>query len=133
MSLHSAPGGAARESTPLRVQIPAISVDSPLIKLGLRTDGTMQVPPAASPAGWYIGAPTPGELGPAILAGHIGWAGHLGVFHRLHELKPGDEVIVAGQDGSGGVPGGAGRGISEEHDPLREPGRPMHVNWRGDW
>jgi hypothetical protein len=90
-------------STPIRVQIPTIGVDSPLMELGLRADGTMQVPPAAFPAGWYTGAPTPGELGPAILAGHINWAGHLGVFSRLHELKPGDEVTVARQDGSAAV------------------------------
>jgi sortase (surface protein transpeptidase) len=90
-------------STPLRVQIPAIGVDSPLMELGLRADGTMQVPPAAFPAGWYSGAPTPGELGPAILAGHVDWAGHLGVFSRLRELKPGDEVTVARQDDSAAV------------------------------
>ncbi len=90
-------------SIPLRVQIPAIGVDSPLMELGLQADGTLQVPPAAFPAGWYTGAPTPGELGPAILAGHVNWAGRLGVFSRLHELKPGDEVTVARQDGSTAV------------------------------
>ena len=90
-------------SIPLRVQIPAIGVDSPLMELGLQADGTLQVPPAAFPAGWYTGAPTPGELGPAILAGHVNWAGHLGVFSHLHELKPGDEVTVARQDGGAAV------------------------------
>ncbi len=90
-------------SRPIRVQIPAIGVDSPLMDLGLQADGTMQVPPGASPAGWYTGAPTPGERGPAVLAGHVDWAGHLGVFSRLHELEPGDEVTVARQDGSAAV------------------------------
>jgi hypothetical protein len=113
----SAPSGAApssvaspgvrlaplAKSPPIRVQIPAIGVDSPLMELGLQADGTMQVPPTESPAGWYTGAPTPGELGPAILAGHVDWAGKPGVFLHLHDLKPDDEVTVGRQDGSAAV------------------------------
>ena len=41
------------------------------MSLGLQDDGTVEVPPQAFPAGWYSGAPTPGELGPAILVGHV--------------------------------------------------------------
>lgn len=86
-------------STPVRVQVPAIGVDSPLMSLGLKPDGTMEVPPTGFPAGWYTGAPTPGELGPAVIAGHVDWNGP-GVFYRLHELKPGDGVSVTREDGS---------------------------------
>ncbi len=68
--------------------------------LGLRADGSMEVPPGAYPAGWYTHAPTPGELGPAILAAHVDWNGQPGVFFDLHELKPGDEITVARRDGS---------------------------------
>jgi sortase (surface protein transpeptidase) len=67
--------------------------------LGLRADGTMEVPPAGFPAGWYTGAPTPGELGPAIIAGHVDWTGP-GVFYDLHKLVPDDEVAVGREDGS---------------------------------
>jgi len=97
-----APAGTApplRSSVPVRVQIPAIAVDSPLAGLGLQHDGTMRPPPAGFPAGWYTGAPTPGQLGPAIIAGHVDWAGHPGVFYNLRDLKPGDRVIVARTDG----------------------------------
>ncbi|HUX71136.1 MAG TPA: class F sortase, partial [Cellulomonadaceae bacterium] len=62
-------------SAPVRLQIPAIGVDSSLMALGLNSDGTMQVPPSGFPAGWYTGAPTPGEIGPAIIAGHVDWNG----------------------------------------------------------
>jgi len=86
-------------STPVRLQIPAIGVDSPLMDLGLNADGTMQVPPSGFPAGWYTGAPTPGELGPAIIAGHVDWNGP-GVFYHLRDLKPGDQVSVTRADGS---------------------------------
>jgi Sortase domain len=84
---------------PVRLQIEAIGVDSRLMELGLKADGTMQVPPSGFPAGWYMGAPTPGELGPAIIAGHVDWKGP-GVFYDLHKLKPGDLVAVTRKDGS---------------------------------
>jgi len=86
-------------SVPVRLQIAAIGVDSTLMDLGLRADGTMEVPPSGFPAGWFTGAPTPGELGPAIIAGHIDWKGP-GVFFELHNLKPGDRVIITRKDGS---------------------------------
>ena len=86
-------------SAPVRVQIPAIGVDSALMQLGLQVDGSLQVPPAGFPAGWYTGAPTPGELGPAILAGHVDWGGQPGVFYHLRDLQPGAEITVTRQDG----------------------------------
>jgi len=86
-------------SVPVRLQIPAIGVDSELMDLGLRADGTMEVPPKGFPAGWYTGAPTPGELGPAIIAGHVDWTGP-GVFYNLRNLKADDQVTVTRQDGS---------------------------------
>jgi Sortase domain len=86
-------------SLPVRLQIAAIGVDSTLMKLGLRADGSLEVPPDGFPAGWYTGGPTPGELGPAIIAGHIDMKGP-GVFFRLREVRPGDRVTVTRADGS---------------------------------
>ncbi|PVU84152.1 class F sortase [Cellulomonas sp. WB94] len=97
--------GAAQplaRSVPVRLLIPAIGVDSTLMELGLHDDGTMEVPPAGFPAGWYTGAPTPGELGPAVIAGHVDWTGP-GVFYDLHTLVAGDEVRVERTDGSTAV------------------------------
>ena len=86
-------------SAPTRLQIPSIAVDSGLEPLGLQTDGTMEVPASGFPAGWYTGAPTPGEMGPAIIAGHIDWNGP-GVFFLLHTVVVGDEIDVTREDGS---------------------------------
>jgi hypothetical protein len=85
-------------SAPVRLQIAAIGVDSALMSLGLRSDGSLQVPPDGFPAGWYTGGPTPGERGPAVIAGHIDWNGP-GVFYRLQDVKPGDQVMVTRADG----------------------------------
>ncbi|OIQ81558.1 sortase family protein [mine drainage metagenome] len=95
----SAPAAAAHlsRSVPVRLQIPAIGVDSTLMPLGLNADGTMQVPPSGFPAGWYTGAPTPGELGPAIIAGHVDWNGP-GVFYELRRVVPGDTISVTRAD-----------------------------------
>jgi hypothetical protein len=87
-------------ATPVRLQIPTIGVDSTLIGLGLQADGTLEVPSAGFPAGWYTGSPTPGELGPAIIAGHVDWAGRPGVFSELRDLTPDDEIVIVRQDGS---------------------------------
>ena len=100
----STSGGAVEvaplaRSTPVRLLIPAIGVDSRLMDLGLQADGSLEVPPNAFPAGWYTRAPTPGELGPAIILGHVHWNGP-GVFYDLHKVKPGDLVIVTRADGS---------------------------------
>jgi hypothetical protein len=86
-------------SVPVRLQVASIGVDTTLMDLGLRKDGSMQVPPSGFPAGWYTGAPTPGELGPAIIAGHIDWNGP-GVFFHLRNLVPGDKITVTRADGS---------------------------------
>lgn len=88
------------ESTPVGVRIPAIGVDSELMALGLRSDGSLEVPPGGFPAGWYTGGPTPGELGPAIIVGHVDWAGSPGVFFSLRELAPEQEILVEREDGS---------------------------------
>lgn len=86
-------------SVPVRLRIAAIDVDTPLIELGLQSDGTLEVPPDATPAGWYSGAPTPGELGPAIVVGHVDWDGQPGVFVALARLSAGDDITVERADG----------------------------------
>jgi len=87
-------------AAPVRLHIPSIGVDSELMDLGLQADGTLEVPPNGFPAGWYTGAPTPGELGPAVIAGHVDWGGQPGVFFDLRELSSGDEIEITRQDGS---------------------------------
>jgi sortase (surface protein transpeptidase) len=85
-------------SVPVRVEIPAIGVSTPLVRLGLNPDGTMQVPGDFQVAGWFTGAPQPGQLGPAVIAGHVDSRTGPAVFYRLRDLHPGDEVRVVRAD-----------------------------------
>ncbi|GIF07408.1 class F sortase [Actinoplanes siamensis] len=94
-------GKGLRRSAPARLEISAIGVSTPVTAIGLRRDGTLDVPPLRSdaPAGWYQGSPTPGEPGPAIIVGHVDTARDgPAVFFRLRELTAGDVVVVLRSD-----------------------------------
>ena len=56
--------------------------------------------PAGKPVGWFTGAPVPGAIGPAVMAGHVDWDGEPGVFYDLRSLEPADRITVARADGS---------------------------------
>lgn len=85
-------------SPPVRVEIPAIGVSSSLVRLGLNPDRTMEVPGDFQVAGWFTGAPQPGQLGPAVIAGHVDSRTGPAVFYRLRDLRPGDQIRVVRAD-----------------------------------
>ncbi|MEH0423194.1 class F sortase [Streptomyces sp. B21-083] len=89
-------------SPPLRIRIPAIGVNAPLMGLGLTATGSLDVPPAEREdlAGWYEDGTLPGETGTAIVAGHVDNADGPSVFYRLGALKKGNGVGVERSDGS---------------------------------
>jgi len=94
---------AMSRSTPVAVSIPAIDVTSDLHALGLNDDGSLQVPTGEryNEAAWYEGSPTPGQLGPAVIEGHVTSQGSVpSVFFDLGELSRGDTVEVTREDGS---------------------------------
>jgi sortase (surface protein transpeptidase) len=74
--------------------------------LGLNADGTIAVPPLGhdAPAGWYRYLPTPGEVGPAVILGHVDTASDgPAVFYRLRDLRRGDTITVRRLDGGTAV------------------------------
>ncbi|MGY1739926.1 MULTISPECIES: class F sortase [unclassified Blastococcus] len=85
---------------PVRVRVPAIGVDTGLERLGLDGAGALQTPADHGRAGWFTGGPAPGDVGPAVLAGHVDSTAGPAVFWRLRELAPGDEVLVDRADGT---------------------------------
>jgi sortase (surface protein transpeptidase) len=93
----AAPEGVA----PVRVGIPAISVQSDLVDLGIDDAGALVPPSDFASAGWFAGGPVPGEVGPAVIAGHVDSRSGPAVFFRLEELVAGDTVTVTRSDGRG--------------------------------
>jgi hypothetical protein len=91
-------GVQGRQSAPAWLRVPAAGVDVALPPVGLDGGDTL-VPPAVG-AAWYADGPAPGETGPAVIAGHVDWAGSPAVFARLDELGAGDEVLVDHADGT---------------------------------
>ena len=79
---------------PVRIAIPAIGVSAPVIPLGLNADHTMETPKDFSVAGWFRPGPEPGEIGPAIVVGHVDSHAGPGVFYRLRALQKGDRFSV---------------------------------------
>ena len=88
---------------PTSVSIPRLGVSESLVRLGLNADGTLEVPQDPAKPGWYTKAPTPGEIGPSVIAGHVTWNGEPAVFFELAKMRIGDEVEVDRKDGSTAV------------------------------
>jgi len=78
---------------PTRIVIAAIGVDAPIIRLDIR--GEPEVPEDFADVGWYHQTRLPGEIGPAVVAGHIDSQSGPAVFYRLNELTNGDEITVS--------------------------------------
>ncbi|MFE1203208.1 class F sortase [Streptomyces sp. NPDC058762] len=101
-----APAESARplaRSVPVGLRIPAVGVDTPVMDLGLASDGTVEVPPVTDDdrAGWYRHSPTPGQVGPSVILGHVtvGRYGD-GVFRHLARLHRGDRIEARLRNGT---------------------------------
>lgn len=89
-------------SEPARITIPAIGIDAVVIPEGLDATGHLQVPPLNrhNLTGWYRYGPTPGQLGPAVIEGHVDSKAGPSVFYNLGKLSAGATIQVTRQDGS---------------------------------
>lgn len=90
-------------SQPVALAIPAIGVQTSILHLGLTPQGSLEVPapgPDYNKAAWYRHSPTPGELGPSIINGHIDSAADgPSVFYKLGALRVNDKVRITRADG----------------------------------
>lgn len=93
-------------SRPVSISIPAIDVDSEVFPIGKAEDGTLEVPqpgPNLDKAAWFDNSPTPGQLGPSVIEGHVETESGPSVFFELGDLRRGDRIEVAREDGSTAV------------------------------
>jgi len=89
----------AARSVPVALRIPAIGLAVSVSALGLNPDGTVQVPTNFQQPGWFRLGPTPGQLGSAVILGHVDSYRGPAVFFRLRSLRAGDRVEVRLADG----------------------------------
>ncbi len=83
---------------PVSVRAATVGMQSPLVQVGLNTDGTIEVPVAYDTAAWYRLGPVPGSLGPAVIVGHVDSYKGPGVFFNLGALRPGAIIDVTRAD-----------------------------------
>ncbi|WP_246238616.1 class F sortase [Acrocarpospora corrugata] len=88
-------------AVPERIDIPALAIKAPLMKLGLTGAGDVELPPYEKPkvAGWYTGSAVPGDDGASVIIGHVDTKSAPAVFYRLRELRKGATVKVLRSDG----------------------------------
>ena len=86
-------------STPVALRIPAINLAVSLSTLGLNPDRTVQVPTDFQEPGWFDLGPSPGQVGSAVILGHVDSYQGPAVFFRLRALHPSDQVEVSLADG----------------------------------
>jgi sortase A len=85
---------------PQRLSIPGLGIDAKVQQVGLNTKGNMGTPNNFTDVAWYKLGPRPGEIGSAVIDGHVDNGLALsGVFKHLEDIKIGDDVYVTREDG----------------------------------
>jgi sortase A len=84
-SIKDLPIPPASPEQAIRIQIPAINVDAPIVQ----GDGWEQLKKGV---GQHVGSPNPGAVGNLVLSAHNDVYGE--IFRYLDQLQPGDEITV---------------------------------------
>ncbi len=93
--------GPMDRSTPTRITIPSLGVRADTVEVGKAGDGSIATPDRdpQRAAGWYRLGPAPGELGTAVIVGHVDTASRPAVFAKLSEVRRGKLIEVTRADG----------------------------------
>jgi sortase (surface protein transpeptidase) len=83
-----------KRSRPIRLTIPALGIVTGLETLGIQADHEVMVPTTVHTPGWYIDGPAPGQMGSAVILGHVDSYLGPGIFFDLKTLKAGDVIRV---------------------------------------
>jgi hypothetical protein len=88
-------------SLPRAIRIPSVEIEAQFEEpLGLQASGEIEVPEAFDTVAWYEHGPTPGELGPAVVLGHVDSYEGPAVFYNIRKLREGDSIFVEREDGT---------------------------------
>ncbi len=89
-----------KASMPVNLKIESVGIQAAIGGIDLNSDGTLEVPKSYDLVGWYKRSPTPGEIGPSIITGHVDSYKGPAVFWRLSQVKAGDKILVTREDKS---------------------------------
>jgi len=97
--------GGPPPPAPTRFLIPGLYIDAPVIPEGKDADNYPQVPDRPDQVAWYPFTSSPGQSSNAVFSGHVDWQTPrgdpiAGVFYRLREMKIGDIIQVALDNGT---------------------------------
>ncbi len=79
---------------PTTLIIPKIDLHTAVISVGTTASGEMEAPGSYWEAGWWSPGAQPGDVGKAVIAGHIDSPSGPAIFVKLDQLSPGDEIFV---------------------------------------
>jgi len=97
----STAAGTENITTPVRIRIPSIGIDTSIEPVALTATAAMDTPKNPLDAGWYDLGPRPGEIGNAVIDGHVDWYnGGAAVFANLDKLTNGDKIMIDDASGS---------------------------------
>jgi LPXTG-site transpeptidase (sortase) family protein len=87
-------------SVPVHITVPSVGIDVPVMTVGRDAQGSIEMPPLFDwTTGWYKYSPTPGEVGPSVIVGHVDTYKGISVFWRLRDIKQGDIINIKRADG----------------------------------
>lgn len=102
--VYATTGAELGRSIPVHVDIPQAGIHADIIQVGLTSGLAIDVPPLdqALKAGWFDQGAAPGQIGAAVLDGHVDSheipEPHQGAFYALSSVKPGETVDVTRAD-----------------------------------
>lgn len=82
---------------PVRLSIPAVSIDAAIEPVGVMASGDLDTPQKHpwTDVGWYSSGPPPGEPGSAVMDGHLDRPGaYPAVFWQLRGIQVGNQIDI---------------------------------------
>ncbi len=86
-------------SLPARLLIPKLNIDAVILPVGNTASGAMDTPKSNKDTGWYSLGIRLGNVGSAVIAGHVG-VKYKAVFKELHQLATGDTFSITDDQGT---------------------------------
>jgi Sortase domain len=83
-------------AAPSELALPGQQVTAPVVAMGVRTDGELEVPESPRTVGWWVGsAPAGSPGGSTVLAGHVDSASQgVGALAALRDVSLGSPVVL---------------------------------------